>query len=144
MFSTDPPINRWLPQAHTSRTSELTYYPAVTTGNVMSMEELANVKGRGWEDIDVRGATLLLTRSEKLTPTTALGDYCIVVSTTRVWNNRSSDRFAYICTAPLCRLGTIHYTRTQFESCIYASLIGLTRLFSYIQIGPDKQSLSVI
>lgn len=25
-----------------------------TTGNVMSMEELANVKGRGWEDIDVR------------------------------------------------------------------------------------------
>jgi hypothetical protein len=24
-----------------------------TTGNVMSMEELANVKGRGWEDIDV-------------------------------------------------------------------------------------------
>jgi hypothetical protein len=23
-----------------------------TTGNVMSMEELANVKGRGWEDID--------------------------------------------------------------------------------------------
>lgn len=25
-----------------------------TTGTVMSMEELANVKGRGWEDIDVR------------------------------------------------------------------------------------------
>lgn len=25
----------------------------VTTGNVMTMEELANVKGRGWEDIDV-------------------------------------------------------------------------------------------
>ena len=28
---------------------------AVTTGHVMSMDELANVKGRGWEDIDVRG-----------------------------------------------------------------------------------------
>jgi len=26
---------------------------AVTTGHVMSMDELANVKGRGWEDIDV-------------------------------------------------------------------------------------------
>jgi hypothetical protein len=26
----------------------------------MSMDELANVKGRGWEDIDVRGMTLLL------------------------------------------------------------------------------------
>lgn len=31
--------------------------PAVTTGHVMSMDELANVKGRGWEDIDVRGMT---------------------------------------------------------------------------------------
>jgi hypothetical protein len=28
---------------------------AVTTGKTMTMEELANVKGRGWEDIDVRG-----------------------------------------------------------------------------------------
>jgi hypothetical protein len=26
----------------------------------MSMDELANVKGRGWEDVDVRGMTLLL------------------------------------------------------------------------------------
>jgi hypothetical protein len=26
----------------------------------MSMEELANVKGRGWEDIDVRGMTSFL------------------------------------------------------------------------------------
>ena len=30
-----------------------------TTGNVMTMEELANVKGRGWEDIDV--LTTILT-----------------------------------------------------------------------------------
>ena len=31
-----------------------------TTGNVMSMEELANVKGRGWEDIDVRDPSPLI------------------------------------------------------------------------------------
>ena len=31
----------------------LTWITAVTTGHVMSMDELANVKGRGWEDIDV-------------------------------------------------------------------------------------------
>ena len=34
--------------------------PAVTTGHVMSMDELANVKGRGWEDIDVRVSSLLI------------------------------------------------------------------------------------
>lgn len=34
--------------------------PAVTTGHVMSMDELANVKGRGWEDIDVRGTPRFL------------------------------------------------------------------------------------
>ena len=33
--------------------------PAVTTGHVMSMDELANVKGRGWEDIDVRVSNLM-------------------------------------------------------------------------------------
>ena len=33
---------------------------AVTTGHVMSMDELANVKGRGWEDIDVRGIPIFL------------------------------------------------------------------------------------
>jgi hypothetical protein len=38
----------------------LTNRPAVTTGHVMSMDELANVKGRGWEDIDVRVPILLL------------------------------------------------------------------------------------
>ena len=32
----------------------------VTTGNVMTMEELANVKGRGWEDIDVRSLLLFI------------------------------------------------------------------------------------
>jgi hypothetical protein len=29
--------------------------PTVTTGHVMSMDELANVKGRGWDDVDVSG-----------------------------------------------------------------------------------------
>jgi hypothetical protein len=43
----------------------------------MSMEELANVKGRGWEDIDVRGVTLiLLTRWNELTSVAALVDPC--------------------------------------------------------------------
>lgn len=40
--------------AQSRRRLALTRKPAVTTGNVMTMEELANVKGRGWEDIDVR------------------------------------------------------------------------------------------
>jgi hypothetical protein len=43
-----------------------------TTGNVMSMEELANVKGRGWEDIDVRIAQHNFARIPKLTATVAL------------------------------------------------------------------------
>jgi hypothetical protein len=39
---------------------------AVTTGHVMSMDELANVKGRGWEDIDVRGmSSFLFARLER-------------------------------------------------------------------------------
>ena len=32
----------------------------VTTGHVMSMDELANVKGRGWEDIDVSTKCILV------------------------------------------------------------------------------------
>jgi hypothetical protein len=43
-----------------------------TTGNVMSMEELANVKGRGWEDIDVRVHPHNLERTPKLTVLVAL------------------------------------------------------------------------
>jgi hypothetical protein len=42
------------PPNYTSPWLELTPKSLVTTGNVMTMEELANVKGRGWEDIDVR------------------------------------------------------------------------------------------
>lgn len=43
-----------------------------TTGNVMSMEELANVKGRGWEDIDVRIHPHNLEGMPKLTAFVAL------------------------------------------------------------------------
>ncbi|KAH8725213.1 GTP cyclohydrolase N terminal-domain-containing protein [Phaeosphaeriaceae sp. PMI808] len=38
-----------------------------TTGHVMSMDELANVKGRGWEDIDVRGMSLFLFVRRRIT-----------------------------------------------------------------------------
>jgi hypothetical protein len=48
---------------------------AVTTGHVMSMDELANVKGRGWEDIDVRGMTLLLFARRPSTDSTHSTDY---------------------------------------------------------------------
>ena len=47
-----------------------------TTGNVMSMEELANVKGRGWEDVDVRIPANILERMTKLTATVALSRPC--------------------------------------------------------------------
>lgn len=43
-----------------------------TTGTVMSMEELANVKGRGWEDIDVRIPSRSLEGLAELTATVAL------------------------------------------------------------------------
>jgi hypothetical protein len=33
----------------------------------MSMDELANVKGRGWEDIDVRGMSIFLFARSTLT-----------------------------------------------------------------------------
>lgn len=70
--------------------------PAVTTGHVMSMDELANVKGRGWEDIDVRGMTFLLfARSGKLTPITALTDDTIRVCQTAAWVLRSSEPFLH-------------------------------------------------
>lgn len=47
-----------------------------TTGNVMSMEELANVKGRGWEDIDVRVPPMNHKGLIKLTATVALSRPC--------------------------------------------------------------------
>lgn len=43
-----------------------------TTGTVMSMEELANVKGRGWEDIDVCEDHTIAYGVTKLTPSVAL------------------------------------------------------------------------
>lgn len=43
-----------------------------TTGNVMSMEELANVKGRGWEDIDVSTQLSNLIGMTELTVCVAL------------------------------------------------------------------------
>lgn len=47
----------------------------------MSMDELANVKGRGWEDIDVRGMTLFLfADKQKLTPIAALSHGAIQAS----------------------------------------------------------------
>ena len=46
-----------------------------TTGNVMSMEELANVKGRGWEDIDVRIHPHNLKGMPKLTVLVALSRF---------------------------------------------------------------------
>jgi hypothetical protein len=33
----------------------LFFLVAVTTGKIMTLEELSSVKGRGWEDIDVSG-----------------------------------------------------------------------------------------
>jgi hypothetical protein len=41
----------------------------------MSMDELANVKGRGWEDIDVRGMALLLFARRPSTDSTRSTDY---------------------------------------------------------------------
>jgi hypothetical protein len=48
---------------------------AVTTGHVMSMDELANVKGRGWEDIDVRGMSFFLLARCEYILTTCSTDY---------------------------------------------------------------------
>lgn len=38
------------------RSADVGKLETVTTGHVMSMDELANVRGRGWEDIDVSSA----------------------------------------------------------------------------------------
>jgi GTP cyclohydrolase II len=55
-----------IPMQRVSSLVELMLTPAVTTGHVMSMDELANVKGRGWEDIDVRGmSSFLFARLEQ-------------------------------------------------------------------------------
>lgn len=55
-----------------------------TTGTVMSMEELANVKGRGWEDIDVRASFYLVYDFHKLTKSVALSDSYHLVSRPQV------------------------------------------------------------
>lgn len=77
--SVNPSILRRLigsPNAPVSgQTSTLMLTPAVTTGHVMSMDELANVKGRGWEDIDVSGMHLFLICSALQTLTPRSIDY---------------------------------------------------------------------
>ena len=48
----------------------------------MSMDELANVKGRGWEDIDVSDLTFYSYAHEQcmLTPTLALSNHTIITT----------------------------------------------------------------
>ena len=62
-----------------------------TTGNVMTMEELANAKGRGWEDIDVRSTPLAHIHPRKLTSTVALNKVHDLVSRMQSRVNASSD-----------------------------------------------------
>ena len=65
-----------------------------TTGTVMSMEELAKVKGRGWEDIDVR---ILLSTPDgrtKLTMSVALNGPCNLARELQGGEDASSDRSA--------------------------------------------------
>lgn len=62
-----------------------------TTGTVMSMEELANVKGRGWEDIDVRTLFPLRYHLHKLTYCAALSKPCELASMMQARVNASSE-----------------------------------------------------
>jgi GTP cyclohydrolase II len=69
------PDHRLLQCAWVRSTNTLMLTPAVTTGHVMSMDELANVKGRGWEDIDVSGIRLVIICSALQTLTPCSTDY---------------------------------------------------------------------
>lgn len=83
-----------------------------TTGNVMTMEELANVKGRGWEDIDVRTTIPTDVFFRKLTSSVALSDTCNLVSSMRGWLNASSDGSAQHPDLTFC-MSKLQWTRTQ-------------------------------
>ncbi len=73
-----------------------------TTGTVMSMEELANVKGRGWEDIDVR-IPAYARQYDKLTLNVALN---------RPWNEGVGGvGTAAYCTRTMYQLIVLHDSR---------------------------------
>jgi hypothetical protein len=87
---------------------------AVTTGHVMSMDELANVKGRGWEDIDVRGMANLLIFSANymLTPIAALRNNAMRVSDMIALKQWSSEASLHAGTVRLaCCIGM------QLDAC---------------------------
>jgi hypothetical protein len=74
----------------------------------MSMDELANVKGRGWEDIDVRGMTYLLIcpANDMLTPIAALRSNGMRVSGMAAWKRWLSGAFLHAVTVRLaCYIG---------------------------------------
>jgi hypothetical protein len=76
----------------------------------MSMDELANVKGRGWEDIDVRGPTLFfcwLERWALLTPIIALIHGVI---------DRRGRRREVICTCAVAQLGFLKIANTSMAA----------------------------
>jgi hypothetical protein len=73
-----------------------------TTGTVMSMEELANVKGRGWEDIDVSAALYFLMYAQT-------NDKCSTEQALPLRKRDTSDKLGN--TYNVCSL------RTAVESC---------------------------
>lgn len=82
-----------------------------TTGTVMSMEELANVKGRGWEDIDVRIFLSNHNMLTKLTVNVALSAFCDSAKEMQGTENASSR-----CSAPQsdCNM-CLHCMRTRLS-----------------------------
>jgi hypothetical protein len=90
-----------------------------TTGNVMTMEELANVKGRGWEDIDVRSTPFIHIYPRKLTSIVALNRAHDLVSRMQSQVDESSDRPApqrY----PTIRFDVLQWTRTLYSITVWS------------------------
>lgn len=81
-----------------------------TTGTVMSMEELANVKGRGWDDVDVC-IPRTLERLTELTAFVALSRPCDLVS--MQGRKAASSDCSASRLSPATLPGGMQWTRTQ-------------------------------
>lgn len=75
-------------------------HTVVTTGHIMSMDELANVKGRGWEDVDVSGHPVSHHPRTQADPSTALSDGVVALDGER--RVRCCHRHMFVSTGRGC------------------------------------------
>lgn len=112
-----------------------------TTGNVMSMEELANVKGRGWEDIDVRRLLINPIGMTKLTVNVALNKPHDTARDMQGKGTASSDLFVRQWDFAGC-LDALHGLYMQF-SCAMHDRVTTFKIASFRTHAPIMFDLRI-